>query len=134
MARITSRFKGFNSRKPKWICPECLTEFKVKTKTCCEGATIIYCASTAEAKRYYDLVIMREAGEIRDLQTQPSYPVVVEGKHITTYRADYSYIDNQTCYLVVEDVKSGSVRDPVYLLKKALVEALYGFEIQEVIK
>ena len=85
-------------------------------------------ASKAEARRYRELKLMWAAGEISYLELQPDYPLIVNGVKIGTYVADFTYeTDHGT---VVEDVKG--VKTPVYRLKKKLVKALYGIEIQEV--
>lgn len=91
-------------------------------------------ASGAEAKRYLQLVAMAEQEKISRLELQPSYQIMVKGKHIANYRADFRYAvlaDNGSISgIVVEDVK-GMVTD-VYTMKKKLVEALYELEINEI--
>lgn len=87
-------------------------------------------ASKAEGRRYEQLKLLREAGEIKDLQLQPAFPVQVNERDICSYKADFLYYDKRTNRLIIEDVKG--VRTPVYKLKKKLVEALYGIEITEV--
>jgi hypothetical protein len=91
-------------------------------------------ASGAEAKRYLQLVAMAEQEKISRLELQPSYQIMVKGKHIANYRADFRYAvltDNGSIGgIVVEDVK-GMVTD-VYTMKKKLVEALYELEINEI--
>jgi len=67
---------------------------------------------------------------IRDLELQPEFPVVVEGRHICVYKADFRYVDLVTGEVVTEDSKG--MRTPVYKLKKRLVEALYPVTIREV--
>jgi hypothetical protein len=74
---------------------------------------------------------MEQAGEIKNLILQPSYPIVIAGKKICTYRADFSYFDGSK--FVVEDVKSRPTKTPIYRLKKKLVEATFpGVVITEV--
>lgn len=84
--------------------------------------------SKAEAKRAGELDILLRAGHIKSWEPQPKFEIVVNEKKICTYRADFKveYPDGTT---EIEDVKG--VRTPVYKLKKKLVEALYGIEIQE---
>ena len=86
-------------------------------------------ASKSEAKRYAVLKLLQDAGEIRDLKTQYSIAIDVNGKHICNYVADFHYY-TKTGRPVVEDVKG--FRTPVYKLKKKLVEAVHGIEIREV--
>lgn len=91
-------------------------------------------ASGAEAKRYLQLVAMAEQEKISRLELQPSYQIMVKGKHIANYRADFRYAvltdSGSIGGIVVEDVK-GMVTD-VYTMKKKLVEALYELEINEI--
>lgn len=93
-----------------------------------EYAGRIY-ASQAEANRAAELAILLRAGEIRDLEYQPVFHLVVNGVKVGKYIADFSYYVPAKGF-VVEDVKG--VRTPTYRLKKKLVEALYGITITEV--
>jgi len=88
----------------------------------------VWFASKAEASRYSQLKLLERAGEIKNLILQPSYPIVIAGKKICTYRADFEYEDASG--KVTEDVKG--VRTPVYKIKKKLVEAVHGVTITEV--
>lgn len=104
-------------------------------KTVAEGLTF---ASQKEAKRYLELKWLEKAGQIRDLELQPVFPIEIHGTTVCRYVADFQYkhveVDEGGCSgrlrLVVEDVKG--VKTPVYRLKKKLVRALYGIDIQEV--
>ena len=91
-------------------------------------------ASGAEAKRYLQLMDMKHQGKIDRLELQPSYQIMVKGKHIANYRADFRYAvladSGSISGIVVEDVK-GMVTD-VYTMKKKLVEALYDMQINEI--
>lgn len=86
-------------------------------------------SSGAESRRYDYLRIRQRIGEIADLELQPRFPVVVEGKKICTYVADFRYMEISSGRTIIEDVKG--VRTPVYKLKKKLVEAIYRVEIIE---
>lgn len=87
-------------------------------------------ASRLEARRYSDLRLMAMAGEIRDLELQPRYPIRIDGQLVCTYVADFRYFDVQQNREVVEDVKG--VRTREFVLKKKLVKAVYGIDIEEV--
>jgi gamma-glutamylcyclotransferase (GGCT)/AIG2-like uncharacterized protein YtfP len=87
--------------------------------------------SKREAARYGELLLRARIGEIEAIETQPRYPIVVEGKKIATYVADFRYRLRATGETVVEDVKG--VRTAVYRIKKKLVEALYEIEIVEIL-
>lgn len=81
-------------------------------------------ASKREAKRYQELKLLKVDG----LSIQPEFPLKAEGQLICKYRGDFAYLENGR--LVVEDVKG--VKTPVYRLKKKLMKACLGIEIQEV--
>jgi len=87
-------------------------------------------ASRAEAQRYGELKILEYQNHIACLELQPKYPIVVNGKKICTYIADFRYNDLDSKWQIIEDVKG--IRTPVYRLKKKLVEAIYNIEITEV--
>jgi hypothetical protein len=87
-------------------------------------------ASKREAERYRTLVMLERAGEIRALECQPRYPLVVNGVKVATYVADFVYADAETGALVVEDAKG--VRTREYVIKAKLLRALYGHEVREV--
>lgn len=85
--------------------------------------------SKAEAHRAYELDMLKRSGEVIDIEYQPVFEVVVEGKKICKYKADFkvTYSDG---HIEIEDVKG--VKTPVYKLKKKLVEAIYNIEIIEI--
>lgn len=92
-------------------------------------------ASKAEGKRYTELKILENLGEIHTLQLQKSYVIIPpllwrSGKkdRATRYVADFVY--ERDGEIIVEDVKG--FRTPVYLLKKKLMKWEYDIEIQEV--
>ena len=86
--------------------------------------------SKAEAKRCDDLHLLQRAGEINNLTLEPAFPIIINGKKVFTYKADFSYFDRQG-NRTIEDVKG--MKTPVYRLKKKCVEAQYnGTTIVEV--
>ena len=88
--------------------------------------------SKREASRYLELLLLLHAGEIRDLELQPRYNIVVNGVRCGFYKADFRYIDRDG-RSHTEDAKSPATRTTTYKLKKKLVEALYpGVRIEEV--
>lgn len=88
--------------------------------------------SKKEAVRYGELTLLRKAGQISDLETQPRFPCVVNGAKVCDYYADFRY-RTAAGAVVVEDVKSPATRtNPVYRLKKKLVEALHDVRVTEI--
>jgi len=88
--------------------------------------------SRKEAARYQELLWMRTAGVICNIELQPRYDLIVNGQKLGFYRGDFRYEVVAIGTLVTEDVKSPATKTAVYQLKKKLVKALYGVEIVEV--
>lgn len=84
--------------------------------------------SQREATRYSVLKIMQSAGVISGLRLQVPFVIMVNGVKVCKYVADFVYIEKAN--QVVEDVKG--MKTPTYNLKKKLMKAVYGIEIQEV--
>ena len=101
--------------------------FNVKTEL--HGVTF---ASQKEAGRYQELLWMQRAGLIRNIELQPRYDLVVNGKKCGFYKGDFRYIDVKTGNTVVEDTKHEKTRTAIFALKKKLVKALYDIDIVEV--
>ena len=98
-------------------------------------------ASKAESRRYQELLLLGQAGEIRNLELQPRFPLNVDGVTVATYVADFRYEERYVSSRdgvpmgwawrdVVEDVKG--VRTPMYRLKKKFVEAQHSVTIREI--
>jgi hypothetical protein len=84
--------------------------------------------SRKEARRFAELKLLERAGEIRDLEVHPRYPLTVNEQEVCVYEADFFYREKDG-RVVIEDVKG--VKTPVYRLKKKLMRALLGVEIRE---
>lgn len=95
-------------------------------------------ASKAEARRYAQLKELERLGQIDSLELQPRYELVPGVKFsgaaratpALRYLADFRYRDHLG-HLVVEDVKGGPVTEG-FRIKKHLMLALHGIEVQEV--
>ena len=88
--------------------------------------------SKVEAKRCNDLHMLQKGRLIRDLEAhpQPRFDLVVNDVKVCSYLADFRYFDIQRDCEVVEDVKG--VATEVYKLKKKLMLACLGIEVEEV--
>lgn len=86
-------------------------------------------ASGKEALRYSGLKLLQRHGEIMGLELQRDFPLVWNGIHITTYRADFVYTDVATDRQVVEDVKGMRTRE--YIMKRRMMKACYDITIYE---
>jgi hypothetical protein len=83
--------------------------------------------SRGEARRYGQLKVLQQAGEISGLELQIKYPLIVNGVKIADYVCDFCY--RESGKLIVEDFKG--TRTPAYRLKRKLMAALHGIEIRE---
>lgn len=85
--------------------------------------------SKKEAGRYQELLLLEKAGKIHHLELQVPFVVCpkvksIKGSRDRKYIADFVYIENGQ--YIIEDVKSFITRkNPVYSLKKQLVQYLY---------
>lgn len=78
-------------------------------------------ASTKEAKRYGELLLLERAGKITDLTLQSKYPLRIGLVTITHYVGDFRYIEGGK--VVLEDVKGFATKE--FILKAKLFQALY---------
>lgn len=84
--------------------------------------------SKLEAARYVDLVRLQEGGVISGLQCQVPFKIEVNDQLICKYIADFTYLDCDR-KKIVEDAKGK--KTPVYELKKKMMSAILGIDIQE---
>ena len=98
-------------------------------KTTINGITF---DSKHEASRYQELLLLQRAGIIKNLELQVPFAIIVNGKKICKYIADFQYVDVSSGKVVTEDAKSPATRTPTYQIKKKLVAAIYGVQIVEV--
>jgi hypothetical protein len=93
--------------------------------------------SGAEARRYQELKLLEQAGEISALRLHPRYAVIPgfvthEGKkeRATGYEADFEYIRGDQ--IIVEDVKGYPT--PAWKLKWKLAQVNYPDRVWKVVK
>lgn len=85
--------------------------------------------SRKEARTYQTLRFLESQGKVRDLRLQVSYRLVVGGKLVCKYVADFVYYDVEKHREVVADAKGFRTRE--FKLKKKLMLACLGIEIME---
>lgn len=85
--------------------------------------------SQREARYYLLLKALKLAGEIVTLDRQVRFPIVVNGAKVCTYVADFVTVDKAGKKRVI-DVKG--FKTPTYRLKRKLMAAVCGIEIEEV--
>lgn len=84
--------------------------------------------SRREHQQFLTLRLLEAAGEISELRRQVPYHLWVGGEHICKYIADFVFA--RAGRTVIQDAKG--VRTPEYKLKKKLMKACHGIEIEEV--
>ena len=88
--------------------------------------------SKKEYARFKTLCVLERAGEITDLRRQIVYPFELYNIKICKYVCDFAYYKKDDT-LVIEDVKSEATRKSrAYRIKKKMMKAFYGIDIQEV--
>lgn len=97
-------------------------------KTDVDGITF---DSRAEARRWHDLKMLERAGIISNIRRQVRFPLVVNGKLICHYVADFVYREKDKAGDTIEDVKSAGTATPTYRIKAKLMAA-QGQPITEV--
>jgi hypothetical protein len=118
------------------VCYDCgafvdLTEKKNKHGNIPAFVDGLRFGSGLEARRYEVLKLMQKAGEISGLiadKKQLRWKLEVNGILICTYEADFWYVADKG--KVIEDAKG--FKTPAYKLKKKLMKACHGIEVQEI--
>jgi hypothetical protein len=87
-------------------------------------------ASKKEAKRYQELKLLEKAKQIRALELQPVFKLMVGEHQIGKYVADFGYWDERSSSRVYEDAKG--FKTPMYRWKVKHVAAQYGIKVVEV--
>lgn len=93
--------------------------------------------SKLEADRYKELRLLQSKNLISDLEVHPKFPLRAgrSDVQVAVYVGDFAYLSHgvgpEPKY-VLEDCKGR--KTAVYQLKKKMVKACYGIEIQEVTK
>lgn len=87
--------------------------------------------SMLEANFYNRQWVLMKAGEVVKIEREVRYELVVNGIFIAAYLLDFriTMLNGRIRYI---DCKSIPTKTPLYLMKKQLMLALYGIEIEEV--
>jgi len=97
-------------------------------KTTLDGITF---DSKAEANYFAQLKQREKAGEVGGVELQRPFVVLgPKGELITTYKADFAFWDFKEDRFRVIDVKG--VQTPVFRLKRKLVKAFLGVDVEVV--
>lgn len=89
--------------------------------------------SKAEATRAHELWLLQLSGEVKEVEYQPKFPIVINDKKVADYIADFRVIYSDG-HVEIEDVKGlkKGAAYSLFKLKKKIVEAMYSIEIKEV--
>ena len=106
--------------------------------------------SKKEYKRYCELRLLEQAGEISNIQKQVKFVLIPAQREVVgikkgqkqygkvierevAYYADFTYVYNATGKLIVEDVKSSITRtNPTYTIKRKLMLHVHDIRLKEV--
>ena len=83
--------------------------------------------SKREALEYARLKMLQGAKLITNLERQTVFPIEINGKRVCEYRADFTWTDETGARRAI-DIKGFDT--PVSRLKRKLVEAVHGIEIE----
>lgn len=100
-----------------------------------QGISGTFFHSRKEARRWVELRLLAEAGQITDLRRQVRFPLsttTLDGGNVVVgnYIADFVYVENRRT--IVEDAKGQARREDLYLWKRRHMKAEHGIEIREV--
>ena len=89
--------------------------------------------SMREMKHWINLELLERSGEITNLEYQPKFPVLINGKAFCTFTGDASYFDKGGNWTVVDVKSTGTAKDAAYRLRKKAAELFHGIKVTEVI-
>lgn len=92
----------------------------------------IWFPSQREANRYRELKLLVAAGEIDHLETQPRFPLSVNGVKLGAYVGDFKYRVAATGAVVIEDAKVTPTKTQLYRWKVKHLKAEHGITVIEV--
>lgn len=142
---ITAALPSTPGRKTTKNCPNCarpLLKNRYKPPfacTRCGHTEFDFFHSTGEFTLFAKLALMQDSGKIMNLRRQVPFPIKFKGdpEPITTYVADYVFDephpDGKTHRRIIDHKGHEKGIDPVFKLKKKLVERFYPGVIIEVI-
>lgn len=104
------------------------SKFKAIPTTTADGQVF---KSILESAFYNRMWVLQRAGEVKLIEREVRYELIVNGVFIAAYMLDFriTYSDGRIEYV---DCKSTATKTPLYLMKKQLMLALYGISLKEV--
>lgn len=102
-----------------------------RTQVLCTFRGELWFHSAKEAARYQELRLLEIAGAIAELELQPPFDLLVpSGEVVTTFHADFRYLEVVTGKVITEDVKSeATTQDRAWSVRKRWAEACHGIKI-----
>lgn len=142
-----ARFKSMRDAQQSsirvWTCQHCgIQHRKTKPKMCknCGVGAFHYFASVGEANKYAELALLQAHGQINGLRLQVPFRLYHTGpgtlgseklgKPVVEYRADFVYCTKGGDQVVVDYKGDTRYTDPVFDLKRKLIEPVYEIEIK----
>ena len=94
-------------------------------KTVIDGITF---DSKLEGKHYSQLKLLMRAGEIKDLELQPRYDLIINDVKVGFYKGDFRFFDLKEDRQRVVDSKG--MDTPLSKLKRKMVKAIYDIDVE----
>lgn len=86
--------------------------------------------SKNEYGRYLELKADLAAGFISHLERQVRYSFIQNGVTLTSYIADFRYIDKRLSEVIVEDFKSAAtLKEPLFRVKAKMMRAFFNVDV-----
>ena len=90
----------------------------------------IFFDSKKEAARFNELKLMQNAGLIANLECHPVYGIFYNGETICHVELDFKYWDQRRSEYVHEDIKTTATDNALSKLKRKLVRAFHGIQVE----
>ena len=99
-----------------------------KDRSCSCGGTVAYYGSKLEQRYWVKLKLMEKAGAIVHLKHQVRYPIIINGRRVGTYIADFTFYDKHDKKVRVLDAKGQEIEATRFRRKCA--EACNDIEVE----
>ena len=101
---------------------------KYNAKASCKDG--FYFASNKEKEAYLALKELVISGDISDLEMQPKFPIIIEGKQVCRYRADFQFFDHRLDPPRIRVIDVKGMDTEASKLRRRLAEAAYHIIVE----
>jgi len=86
--------------------------------------------SKIEAEFHHHLKLRERIGEVYGIVRQKDFLIELSGQRICVLKVDFWFYDRRTLGMRAVDIKGGPTDTPVFRLKRKLVRAMFGVEVE----